>query len=117
LNDFDRAWQHLEPAVSRGGEHTKESVLAVLQSGRAKLWSGDNSAIITSLWAPRATGLRVASVWLAGGNIDEIREIEPRMIEWGRANGATQARIYGRRGFLRAFPEFRELETVMARDL
>lgn len=111
---FERSWPLLEPAADQWGEHTKESVLRALNSG-AKLWVGERSAAVTEIVnRPR---LRIANAWLAGGDLDELREWETAMVAWAKLHGCHQARIYGRRGFLRALPDFHEIGTVMGRDL
>jgi hypothetical protein len=116
LNDFDRAWQHLEPAVVQWGEHTRESVLAAIASGQARLWAGNRSAAVTSVRSC-PSGLRIANAWLAGGDLNELAEWEAPMVEWATAKGCGEARLFGRRGFLRALPGFTEIGTVMRRQL
>ncbi len=117
LNDeYERVWPFLEPAVTLLNEHTKDSLWNVIARGHARLWLGDRSAAVTSTWT-YPSGLRVANAWIAGGDLDELRKWEEPMVQWAKDNSCTQARLYGRRGFVRALPGFREIGSVMMRDL
>lgn len=115
MSDFERVWPLLVPAAAQWGEHTRGTVFQALQRG-AKLWAGDRCAAVTSIqMCP--SGLRIANAWLAGGDLDELRTLEGPMVEWAKAYGCDEARMYGRRGFLRALPGFQEIGTVMRREL
>lgn len=117
VEEFDRVWPMLEPAARPRYEYRQEHVLELLKRPMVRLFTTRNSACVVSLWQ-YPSGLRVGNVWLAGGNLDELRdEVVPQAVAWGKKYGVTQARITGRRGWLRAMPGWRELGTVMARDI
>jgi hypothetical protein len=114
---FDRAWTYLEPAAADWKQHTRESVQAALERGRSKLWTLPNGAAITSILT-FPSGRKSTQVMLAGGELSEI-------VEWAngpadahaRANNCDDIRFYGRRGFLRAVGNCRELGAVVIREL
>lgn len=115
MTDFDRAWEFLKPAAEHWGEHTRGTVFNAIQRG-ARIWAGDRCAYVASIrMCP--SGLRVSDAWLAGGDLDELVTFEPSMVEWAKANGCDEIRLYGRRGFLRALPGFSEIGTVLRRKL
>lgn len=89
-----RGW--LAPAMV---DTTEAEVLALLEAGRATLWPGERSAMLTQLIAC-ADGL-YAHVWLGGGELAELLELQPGAEAWARAQGATAARINGRSGWAR----------------
>ena len=112
---FEWAWKFLAPAIERSGEHTKASVQAALARGLRQLWVSDTSATITEMIV-YPSGLKVMNIWLGGGDLAEILSWFPMMEAWGRTNGASQARINGRRGWARK-TGYQELRIVMSKDL
>lgn len=114
-DEFDRAWQFLEPSAIRDGEHTKESVKLALDRGCRKLWVTDEYAVI----AERVTfpsGLAVGSVWLAGGMLQPMLKLLPTVEDWMRSNGAVEARVNGRRGWL-PVTGYKEFRVAIRKDL
>lgn len=83
--------------------------------GGAQLWPGDRSAGVTEIVDyPRATVLRL---WLAGGDLDELREMHDAACEWGKAQGCDMVQILGREGWARALDGYEKVYTVMGRKL
>jgi hypothetical protein len=114
---FDRAWAYLEPAAAEWKEHNRESVLAAVTERRAKLWTLDDGAALTRI-RTFPTGRRSTIVWLAGGDLKEIVEWSSGPVEeHARANNCDDIRFIGRRGFLRAVGNCRELGAVVIREL
>lgn len=113
-------WPHCEPLLRpaidlMGGLHDSGTVLEFILDRRAELWPGKKSAIVTE-FVDYPKG-RVLHFWLAGGDLGELREMEPGIAEWGRRQGCTAATISGRRGWLRALDGYREVATAMRREL
>jgi hypothetical protein len=63
------------------------------------------------------TGLREGLGWLAGGDLEEIKEWMPMIERCARDLGCHRLTIAGRRGWLRALPGFREQATEITKDL
>ena len=114
LTEFERVWPLLEPALV-GGEHNKESVFFALGQGERLLWTGKASAVVTEIFT-HPSGLKVMLIWLAGGDLEEFMPWLPAVENWGREHGATEARISGRRGWMRK-TGYKELRTLMVKDL
>lgn len=113
--EFERVWPLLEGAVELGGEHDKWTVLAALEKGERQLWVGERSAVVTEMFT-HPTGLRVMSIWLAGGELKEFLPWLPAVEAWGRARGAEQLRLSGRRGWAK-LTGYRELRVLMVKDV
>ncbi len=103
MNAFERARPWLEAALAHDDERplwTIDDVRADVEQGRSTLWSGERSCVLVSRMPfGRET---LADGWLAGGELDEIMQAIPRIEDWARIVGCTQAHIAGRRGWERA---------------
>ena len=100
-----RGW--LLPALEGAGwTHQLIDVFDMIAAGRAQLWPGRSSAIVTELIDyPR---LRACRVWLAGGELRELAdELRPAIKEWAREHGCARVELQGRR-WRRALGEGRE---------
>jgi hypothetical protein len=108
----------LRQALAEGGNtHTVEDVLAEIERGDAQLWIDDGALIITKVEQyPQA---RVLSFWLAAGELEPVKALRKRAMEWGKSRGCDRAVLVGRRGWLRALKdtEWRETLAVMEATL
>jgi hypothetical protein len=113
-------WPHcypfLEPAIEMmDGLHCGASVLGMILERRAELWPGKASAIVTELVDyPHGRSLHF---WLAGGDLEELKTMEPEILAWGRARGCSHATISGRRGWLRKLDGYHEAATLMTKRI
>lgn len=80
-------------------DHTEADILAELLANRAQLWPGKRSAFVTQLFTNEEPAILV---WLAGGDIRELLEMQPGLEAWARAQGCVAAWINGRKGWARA---------------
>lgn len=94
--EWDRCRAWLVPAL---GRDTEAAIVWELMSGRAQLWRGDRSALVTQLVAGEPPYILL---WLAGGDLQEILAMDRGVTAWARAQGAREARINGRKGWARA---------------
>lgn len=98
--EWARCRDWLLPALR---EDTEADILWQLMSGRAQIWRGRRSAMLTQLVnGPEPFIL----VWLGGGDLAELLELRPGVEAWARTQGARAARIKGRRGWARALARF-----------
>lgn len=115
--EFNRVWKWLEKAVKRGGNtHEKQHVLARILDGRAQLWTNREAAAVTSIEV-YDNGFKEVHIWLCGGKLDGAKELEERIAAWGKEMGAQRLLIVGRKGWLRALPDYRELLAIIVKDL
>lgn len=90
-----RGW--ILPALRDG---TEADLVADIEAGRAQLWPGCVSAVVTQCVVE--TDSRCLHAWLAGGDLAEIVAMIPGIEAWGRAMGCDHATVTGRRGWTRA---------------
>ena len=113
---YERLWPYLQSAMLTYGEtHSKDDLWNMVQSGHAQLWPMNNAAMLLTI-EEYPSGLKEANVWLAGGDIDEIRQWEPVIEDFCKSQGCTRSVIKGRRGWLRALKGYREVATIMIKD-
>ena len=86
----------------------------MVEDGRATLHVGDRCAVVTQ--EMKLPAGRQLHYWLAGGDLDELREIEKRVSSDAKQNGCPRATLIGRRGWSKPLG-YDEMATVMARIL
>lgn len=116
-NQLERCWPWIAAAIQRyGPTHSKEHIWRALVEGRAQLWPMKHAAMVTTIntWP---TGYKEAQAWLAGGELQNILEWTPIIEKWAKDEGCARAIVSGRRGWLKALDGYRDVITVMAKDL
>lgn len=90
-----RAW--LAPALE---DASWDEVAAALAAGRAQLWPGERSAMVTTLQiTPEGP---TCHVWLAGGELADLLAMAVGVEAWARAQGCAWVTLNGRKGWARA---------------
>jgi hypothetical protein len=117
--DLERLRHHVEAALEySGGTHGIEDIAEGLKSGRFQLWPADNSVIVTEIIVyPRLKNLHF---FLAGGDLDEIRLMQPLVESWGKSMGCTRVSLAGRKGWEKTFLKDRGYKPkwfVLSKDL
>lgn len=102
--EFARCLPWLIPAIERDRETTPDELLSEVLSGRAQLWPGDRSCIVTQCFLGPDGG--TIHAWLGGGKLSEMMALRPGIEAWGRAMGCTVATIEGRKGWERLYRPF-----------
>ena len=100
-----------------GGTHTIEDVEDAINGGRMGLIALERSAFVIEVHAyPR---LRALHIFLAGGDLDELRSCDARMDATAKALGCSRITIAGRRGFVRTLKDlgYRERWSVLAKEI
>lgn len=119
--EFERTWPWLEAAINTIDEptHTKDHIWQRLEAGRAQLWPLSQSAVVTEI-VGYDNGIQHLRLWLAGGDLDELRAFVPQLEAFGRDNGCSKVVIIGRKGWTRALASqgYSEPKTVtLTKDL
>lgn len=103
FSDQVRAW--LRPALEVEGTHDIEDVEQAVETGHMQLWVGPKGAVITEvLNFPRK---KVLHFFLAGGEMDQIKDFKASVFAWGKAQGCTEMTLTGRVGWQRALPDWK----------
>jgi hypothetical protein len=95
-------WPLLDRALARGRDAglSRDALEAQVDAGRAQLWPGERSVMVTSLHDTDEGGC--IHVWLAAGDLAELLSMGPGIEAWARAQGCQFASIDGRPGWGRA---------------
>jgi hypothetical protein len=96
LAEWNAARHWLAPALEdiEEGDLINEMFL-----NRAQLWRGERSAMVTQLVGAEVPNV---TVWLGGGDLDDLLALQPGVEAWARQQGCREARINGRPGWARA---------------
>lgn len=89
-------------------------MLAEVDSGDAHLWVFESSIVVTRFVEEPAG--RTLLYWLAGGDLNEIKEMEPHMSAWGQSQGCTRKMLVGRAGWQRALG-WKRVGVVLAENM
>lgn len=104
----------LEAISHTHGTHTEDDVLAMILLGKLMLWANDGAAMVTEFVDyPR---LRAVNVFICGGAIEPMWEVEARVIAHAKAHGCTRITGGGRRGWQRALPGYHMGGYFMEKD-
>ena len=80
--------------------HTFEDIVEGVTQGRYFFWPGDASCMITEIiYYPRRKGVHV---FLAGGDLEELIEMQKSLSKWAKEMGADHLTLTGRKGWERA---------------
>lgn len=85
------------------GTHTVDDIVVMVMTGRLLWWSLPNSFIITEIITYPQT--KHFHVFLAGGDLTEIKECVPRLAAAAKLNGCSQVTLSGRRGWINALKD------------
>ena len=111
LAEWERCGDYIEDALEYAQfSHTLEDVLRVVLAGDAQFWPESKAALVTEIIDyPQRRTLRF---WLAGGDLETLRDLEVAAIEWSKTWGCSASEIVGRRGWVRALNGYEEAATV-----
>lgn len=116
VDDFQRSWPHLKKALRlTGGTHTKRDIFDGVATGDFQLWPGRRSAALTEV--VKYPQMRAVRIFLAGGQLDELKKVERNIVAWARSIDASRIEIAGRRGWLRSLDDYQETCTWMHKEI
>lgn len=91
-------------AIERtNGTHTEDDVLFMLFQGKLRLLRhGESGLVVEIMESPR---MKILHVFLAGGKMDEILEMEKKLPALAKSLGCVRVTLAGRCGWERALKE------------
>ena len=97
-SDLERCRPWIEAAlVYTGGTHAWEDVVNSIGTGQMQLWAADRGCIVTEIVIyPRK---KVLNIFLAGGDLDQILDMDNDVKRWAEHHGCTAATMMGRMGW------------------
>lgn len=115
---FHARRKYIEDALEyTKGTHTLDDIWNGVVRGDLQFWPGDKSAIITEIQIYPQT--KVMHIFLAGGDLEELLEMEKSVRAYAKTIGCNSMSISGRRGWLRIFERdgWKEICTTIAKEL
>lgn len=111
-----RPW--LEAALERsGGTHTLDDVVQAIIKGEMQFWPAPKGCAVTEIVNyPRK---KVLHIFLAGGEMEQIIDMDDSAVEFAKMNGCTGMSIAGRKGWKRVLKDkgYEEAFTVLGKDI
>lgn len=98
IAELERCKPWIEAALERSTfTHNFEDIVNSILTQEMQLWSGENGCAVTMITVyPRK---KIFHVFLAGGDLDEILEIEKSMVEFAKQNDCDALTLSGRVGW------------------
>lgn len=98
VNEIERCKPWIEAALEySGGTHTFEDIEKGIQESRMQLWPAPRGCIVTEIVVyPRKKYL---NVFLAGGELDQILDMDTDVKAWAKQHGCDAAMMSGRIGW------------------
>ena len=109
--DLDNAWPLLEEAAQMGDGIKYAEVKEALNNGEFAFFSREHSAAIT---ASDGDTLRIG---LAGGDLNELFEIEKEITNYAIVNGYKRVELMGRPGWEKALKGYDKVAVLLRREL
>ncbi len=110
--------KYIEDALEYAkGTHTLEDIWDGIVDGTFQFWPGEKSAVITEVQIyPQK---KTMHIFLAGGDLNELLEMEKSVRAFAETIGCNSMSISGRRGWLRIFERdgWEEICTTIAKEL
>lgn len=105
IDELHRCKHWIEAALEySGGTHIFEDVAESILSGHMQLWSAERGCAVTEIIVyPRK---KILHVFLAGGEMDQILDMQASAAIWGKAEGCTGMTIAGREGWKRVLKDY-----------
>lgn len=113
--DFASAAPHIANALERSGNtHHLNDIYQLLLNKEAALFVGERSAVVTQeITLPVGRQLHF---WLAGGDLEELVEIEADVEAAARQVGIKRFSIVGRKGWRNKLPGYREAGVILTKE-
>lgn len=118
MSELDKCRDWIGDALKYArGTHTVDDVIDGIKAGSFQLWPSDRGCIVTQIVnCPRKRSL---NFFLAGGEMDQIKDMYASCVEFAKANGCTALLISGRKGWQRVWKSegFEPVYTVLGKDI
>ena len=105
MGELERCREWIEAALAySGGTHDFEDVCQAIVEGKMQLWAGDKACAVTEIIVYPSK--KVLHVILAGGDMDQILDMQESAEAWGKAQGCSSMTIAGRQGWKRVLADY-----------
>ena len=99
------------------GAYTEDDVLLGIRQGRFTLWAGEASCVVTLV--NRYPAFNTICMFLAAGDLEELKIMHQKIIAAARAEGIARAEIHGPRAHAwgRVLDGYEEISTAYMKEL
>ena len=104
-------WDQLAPATVAFENVSRHEIESGIESGDFQLFMSKNSAAVTCAFG---NSLRIG---LAGGDLDELLDIEKDICDYARSQGFDSLEIIGRPGWERVLDGYRRTAILLRKEL
>ena len=104
-------WDQLAPATVAFENVSRHEIESGIESGDFQLFMSENSAAVT---CPFGKSLRIG---LAGGDLNELLDIEKDICDYARSHGFDSLEIIGRPGWERVLDGYRRTAILLRKEL
>ena len=104
-------WDQLAPATVAFENVSRHEIESGIESGDFQLFMRKNSAAVTCAFG---NSLRIG---LAGGDLDELLDIEKDICDYARSQGFDSLEIIGRPGWERVLDGYRRTAVLLRKEL
>lgn len=106
----------LSKVIEEGlNDYSEDQIYNLLTAQKVEAWREGDNLVVTQLG--ELSGGRVCCLAYASGDIETVRKMVANIEKLACEKGIHRLRIIGRRGWLKALYGFREVHTVMEKDL
>lgn len=118
VDELIRCKPWLEAALElSGGTHTLDDVVQAIIKGEMQFWPAPKGCAVTEIVDyPQK---KVLHIFLAGGEMEQIIDMDDSAVEFAKMNGCTGMSIAGRKGWKRVLKDkgYVETFTVLGKDI
>lgn len=108
--------KHIRASLAYSGGLMDEATLSrAIERGDYHVISLPHSTVLVE-FKTHETGLKTIDFPFCGGDMAELKAIEPQLLQWGRDMGCQKAMAFGRKGWQRVLG-YKPVMTIMAKDL
>ena len=107
----DEIWAVLKPAAEIGDFATRQDIEDRLATGEFKLWIRNKSAAVTN---KINNTLRIG---LAGGDLEDLIEIEKEIYDYAKSMWFSHVDILGRCGWEKVLPDYKKQAVLLRRKI
>lgn len=113
--EFLRCLEFLRPAIEIHKTHSVIDIFGLLVNESAYLVALKNSAgILEIVEYPKYKSCRI---WLAGGEMDELLKVYPKIQLWAKCKGCKKIEILGRKGWEKVFKDHKKEAVLLTKEL
>ena len=108
----DKIWEHLLPAVGNTNEGFKrEDFEKGIESGNYRLFTNDKSSALTASYNS------ILRIGLAGGDLESLKKIEKKIVNYAKKRKYKYIDILGREGWEKVLDGYNKKAVLLRKEI